>query len=109
MCLDTKMEQEDKGNDETPKSNQRKCTSPYKGTLGSLQEFSTTTRRSQKTIQEYIQRGEEKRHQSRAAHSVKKFPSGARMKQTYLPTKKMKTFSKYLYKHTLDKELVSKI
>lgn len=76
MYLDTKMEQEDKGNDETliKKQPERKCTSPYKGTLGSLQN-SRQQQEKPKTIQEYIQRGERKgSHQSRAAHSVKKIP-----------------------------------
>ena len=77
------MEQEDKDNDETPKAAREKIHIPLERNIRVTAEFSMTTREA---IKQY--RGERKgSHQSRTAYSVKKFPSEARMKQTYLPTK----------------------
>ena len=86
------MEQEDKGNDETPKATREKMHVYLQRNIRVTAEFLIT--REAKKQYRSIFRGERKgSHQSRVAHSVKKFPSGARMKQTYLPTKKDESIS----------------
>lgn len=88
MCLDTKMEQEDKGNDETPKATREKMHVPLQRNIRVTAEFSTTTREAKKQYRS-IFRGERKgSHQSRAAHSVKKIPFRSKNETNIFTNKK---------------------
>ena len=87
------MEQEDKGNDETPKATREKIHIPLQRNISVTAEFSTTAREAIKQHRS-IFRGERKgSHQSRAAYSVKN--SIQEHKQIY-QQQKMKAFCKYL-------------
>ena len=90
------MEQEDKGNDETPKATREKIHIPLQRNISVTAEFSTTAREAIKQHRS-IFRGERKgSHQSRAAYSVKNSIQEQEWNKQIYQQQKMKAFCKYL-------------